>query len=209
MGIRTAHRIAVAIIAASMTLMASVETPAKPKKVRFTGKHLFEKRTGLTVLPTDDRSDLALTSIHHHYWVILPYSETWVFETDYDLPLWGNDETYNVSIAVVPKDTDEVADCLRRVLERVQGSNDIELRDPEFLEAFGRPILRYRARPALLSDDDGNMWFWNYWTAAPRESSWYVLHVSTAAMSGTPSHEDDAAVLEMLGMGFGADFDLD
>ena len=79
------------------------------------------------------------------------------------------------------------------------------------LEAYDRPILRYKSRFASLPKNSGDAagWTWNYWTAVSRDSEWYVLHVSSAAASETPPDQEDSEVLNWLGAGFGADFDLD
>jgi len=209
--LRTVYRITAALAAVALTCLVSQDTVAKTKKVHFKGKQLFEKRTGLTVLPDDDRTDVMVSSIHHHYRLVLPYSENWLFETDHDLPLLAQDDTYTVSIAIVPKDGDTASERLQLILKRLRGSAGTELRDPTFLKAYERPILRYKARFASLPKEFGDTapWVWNYWTAVSRESDWYVLHVSTEAESDIPPDEKDPTVLKRLGAGFGADFDVD
>jgi hypothetical protein len=94
------------------------ENHAGPKSLKFKGKELWDKQTGLTVLPDQEDGDVVLSSIHHGYFLVLPYSESWLFTTSRQLPLEGQDDHYVVSIAVEPRhegesEKDRLAPCWR------------------------------------------------------------------------------------------------
>ena len=80
--------------------VATLPLQAKQRQVSFKGRHVFESHTGLTALPDETRDHLFLSSTTHHFWLVLPYSETWILESSKKTPLQAWDERYTVSIRV-------------------------------------------------------------------------------------------------------------
>ncbi len=179
----------------------------KIRTLEFKGEALFEKRTGLVVMPDRERDNLVISSELHHFFLVLPYSETWRIRTGKKLPLEAIDETHMVTIRVVPRREEDERAHLVGILQSLSNSGQVGIRSVEFLESHGRVLLRYRAQPGRLPEDfrQRDPWFWNYWAVAPRASVWYVLHLSLIDPS-IDLGRHDARLRAMLGAGFRADF---
>jgi len=193
------------LVVLGVAFCLSSDLEAATKKLKFKGKQLWEKTTGLTILPDEEKDDLSVSSIHHGFFLMLPYSESWVFETSRELPLRAQDDQYVVSIVVEPRRQGETErDRLGAVLSDLEASRRITIRGAEFLEADDHGILRYEAR--LTSPPQGvpNPWRSDYWTVRQRDGHWVTAHLS---FENAPLPA--ATILRMLGAGFRGDFEVE
>jgi hypothetical protein len=186
----------------AFTLVATGQARAKNHVVPFEGKHVYEEQTGLTALPDEAHEHLFLSSLKHHFWLVLPYSETWVLETGKNLPLDAKDERYIVSIRVEPRGKTGDEAFLRQKLAELAQGEDERAFDALFFDVHDRSILRVKSRGAEGS------WAWTYRVVTPRKDRWYLLTLTVQDAEPLDT-EHEEQILDILGVGFGADFDLD
>ena len=191
----------------TLTLALGVAAEAKPRQLEFHGKQLYERKTGLTVIPDEIQEHVIVSSRRHHFWVVLPYSESWILETGKKVPLVARDDSYSVSVSIVRRKEEDPAEHLARLLEELQASKHTEVREGVLLHSHGRPVLRYQARDA--DPGDASPWHWHYRSVAPQGGHWYVLELSFPSAGELADAVDVERVLDILGAGFGADFQLD
>jgi GNAT superfamily N-acetyltransferase len=198
------RRIFAASLAALLTLATAAPTSAEQAEVRFKGQRLFEPDSGLTVLPDETKDHLFLSSTSHNYWLVLPYSESWVLESGKKLPLEGTDGRYSVHVRREPKKQAGAEAFLRSRLAEIAESRARPAHDATMLEAHDRPILRVQTK----STNPDRPWTWSFITVAPRGRHWYLLEL-TLDGDEELERETEMRILDICGAGFGADFDLD
>jgi hypothetical protein len=72
---------------------------------RYTGVDIGgDNAYGLTVMPDDEKTILAVTSSKYHYSLILPYTEQWSFDWSDAPKLTGNSGLYNLSVVIYQTD---------------------------------------------------------------------------------------------------------
>ena len=178
---------------------------AKNYRLSFSGYPILEGQGGLTVVHDEPREHLFVSSRPHNYWLALPYSETWEFVTGKKLPLEARDGVYDVAIEILEARRETEAEFLRNGLQD-PGIGDVI--KSELLEAHGRPVLRYLTEGGALSKRFAGeqKTFWNYCCVTRRQNSWYSLRISRAYEGGPPASAVEEQLLDILGAGFGADF---
>ncbi|NIS48445.1 MAG: hypothetical protein GWN61_21500 [candidate division Zixibacteria bacterium] len=75
--------------------------------IRFKGETVQDQKTGFTVYADEETkkyNTLAVSSLKYHYFVILPYSEQWVFHEDERFCLLGNADLINFSLEIIKSD---------------------------------------------------------------------------------------------------------
>ena len=198
-----------AFLIAAMGLIL-LQDPANGATLKFDGKELRSEETGFTALPGKDKW-VALTSIYHHYSLVLPAVEPWEFETSKEIPLRGSSERFEVSLEIVPKgDQRSAKKKLTSILERVQASSDLDVRNVSYPKFQDQLALRYEVRfkAAPESVESLNQWQYTYWTVIPRGDLWYVLHF-TPPPPPAPNEDQIPRVVDLVfRAGFRADFEV-
>jgi hypothetical protein len=158
----------------------------------------------LTALPDDTREHLFLSSTRHHFWLVLPYSESWILESGKKTPLQARDDLYTVSIRLEDREQNDDEKFLRGLLAELAEARERPVYDATFFEVRERAILRVKFK----GTDPEQPWSWTFLTADPRADSWYVLEL-TLDGGKELDPETHEQLLDICGIGFGADFDVE
>jgi len=201
---RLVSRGVVLALALLLTSGTALSAQAKKRQVSFKGRHVFEPHTGLTALPDESQEHLFLSSTAHHFWLVLPYSETWILESGKKTPLQARDDRYTVSIRVEDRIKGSDEEFLRGLLAELAESRDRPVYDATFFEVRKRAILRVKSR----GTDPERPWSWTFLTVAPRKNLWYLLEL-TLDGGEELDRETQEQFLDICGIGFGTDFDVD
>jgi hypothetical protein len=166
----------------SLVFLLCVGTdPLIAKELKFRGRQMVDKKVGLIVVPQKPIG-VAVSSTLHHFWVLLPYSETWTFESTESQPLKAVDDRHAVTVAAYPATPGGTAEYLEGVLKSLQDSDAVVIRKAEFVVERNRRILRYEAAPSSRGP-----WLWNYWTAVEHSGRGVSLHLSVLHANFEPS----------------------
>ena len=194
--------VAIGLTALILTWTAWGQARAKQWQLRFEGQHVFEEHTGLTALPDETHEHVFVSSTMHHFWLVLPYSESWLLETGKKLPLDARDDRYTVSVRVVPREEESDEEFLRGVLAELAQGGRRRTHDATFFELHDRSILRVKSRGTEAA------WTWMYHVVSPRGNRWYLLQFALEK-DDEVERETEERILDILGAGFGADFEID
>lgn len=187
-----------------ISVAATLPLQARQRQVSFKGRHVFESHTGLTALPDETHEHLFLSSTMHNFWLVLPYSESWILESSKKIPLEARDERYTVSILLEDRAQGSAEEFLRGLLAEIAEARDRPAYDAAFFEVGGRAIMRVKSQ----GSDPERPWSWTYLTVTPRGDSWYLLEI-TLEGGEELDRETEERLLDICGVGFGADFDVD
>ena len=196
------RRIVLGLVLLLSTAAATPSVQAKQRQVAFKGRHVFEAHTGLTALPDETHDHLFLSSTTHNFWLVLPYSETWILESSKKTPLQAQDDRYVVSIRIENREQGSDEEFLRGLLAELAEARDRPAHDATFFEVRKRAIMRVKSR----GTDPDRPWSWTFLTVAPRKNLWYLLEL-TLDGGEELERETEEQLLDICGIGFGADFD--
>jgi hypothetical protein len=190
-------------LALLLVAVAALPLQAKQRQVSFKGRHVFEEHTGLTVLPDETQEHLFLSSTTHNFWLVLPYSESWTLASSKKDPLQAQDDRYTVSIRIEDREQGSDEEFLRGLLAELAEARDRPAYDATFFEVRKRSIMRVKSK----GTDPEQPWSWSFLTVAPRKNVWYLLEVTLDGGKDLDT-EVEQRILDICGIGFGADFDV-
>ena len=183
--------------------VAALPLQAKQRQVSFKGRHVFEQHTGLTALPDEAQEHLFLSSTTHKFWLVLPYSENWILASSKKDPLQAQDDRYTVSIRIEDRLQGSDEEFLRGLLAELAEARDRPAYDATFFEVQERSVMRVKSK----GTDPEQPWSWTFLTVAPRKNLWYLLEL-TLDGGKELDVETEQRLLDICGVGFGADFDV-
>jgi len=156
-------------------------------------------------MPQKSHGSVAVIDEVLSVFIVLPYSETWVFETSKDGTLRAEDEKYLLTVAAQEGRDGTEKEYLEVLLGNLSASAELEIRNVDFKEINGEVLLRYQSRPAGLSEELAKLetWIWNYWSVVGTADARVDLHLSIRAPMDELSPADGKLQV-MLGAGFRA-----
>ena len=168
-------------------ILPFVAASARAGEVRFRGREVTDKKTGLSLVPVKEIKAVAASSLTHHYFLILPSAGEWRLESSESVPLTGSDGRFQVTL-LATEGSASPSSYLQDLLAKLQATDGLKIRDAQFSEERGYPILSYQAMA------DGSpvpeVWQWNYWTVAVHGQFGFALHLSTMDQAVAASSEE-------------------
>ncbi len=200
----TIHRRITSFLVVLVCLVVSPDADAA-KKIRFKGQPILRANSRLTLMPQKSHGSVAVIDEVLSVFIVLPYSETWVFETSKDGTLRAEDEKYLLTVAAQEGRDGTEKEYLEVLLGNLSASAELEIRNVDFKEINGEVLLRYQSRPAGLSEELAKLetWIWNYWSVVGTADARVDLHLSIRAPMDELSPADGKLQV-MLGAGFRA-----
>jgi hypothetical protein len=192
--------------AAFVAVLLLVTAAEAAEKIRFTGSMVQDKRDGITIIGEKDSGLIAVTSLHFHYALMLPYAEDWTFTLEQGSLLRGNAGPVNLTLSAERND-----ETPGQHLERHK--KDI-LSNPAAKGIGKIEVVTFKNEPVLWEVQDGEaasgdkafrgVKIHHFFTAKRWEKDLYVLHLSKVV--GPRDTLDEKLFLNMVTKGFNVDF---
>lgn len=169
---------------------------------------MYNKRDGITIIGDKDKKFIALTSLRHHYALVLPYTEDWVFTNGTDSLLRGNAGVINLTLTVekTVETPQQHLETHRQAIRANPANKGIE--KLEMITFKGEPVLTEIQDGAAAS---GNRTFQgvqvhHFFAAKNWKGALYVLHLSQVVSPKDQKSFDESMLLSMVTRGFSVDF---
>lgn len=98
-------------------LMLVLINADKFKSIHFKGDFVFDIESGISILPDENKEIIAVTSLIHHYALILPFSPKWEIILDEKYALLANNESLNVSLELVKNNNESSEKFLENLMK--------------------------------------------------------------------------------------------
>lgn len=196
------------LFAVVVALLCASASASGGREHRFTGKMIQYGETGLTVMGEEKEKIIVVSSLRHHYSLVLPYGVDWVVSEDDDPLLKGNSGLVNVTLSA--EETDESPE---RHLQGVKA----RLSEPGRIKGLEKlELVTYRKEPVLRNVVDGEkasgsrefrgVKILNVFTAKRWGKVVYLLHLSRVIPAADAASTDEKPFMNFATVGFQVDF---
>lgn len=148
--------------------------------VKFRGDNLYEERSGINVIATQEQDVLAVTSTKYNYSLILPYAENWDFSWKEGFLLLGNSGPVHVTLSAALTE-DSALKHLKRLRDSQSALNAIDgLQSARIIRHRGVNVLvsMVNGVAKLKGGNNGSFQHLNIFTARKWKNALYRLHIS-------------------------------
>lgn len=174
--------------------------------ISFTGLTVRDERDGITIAGDEEKGLIAITSMSHHYGLVLPYAEDWLFTLEEGCLLKGNSGRINLTLTAERRQEtpEQHLKALQKELLANPAAKGVEKAD--VIEYKGEPVLREIQDGAAVSGDKSfrGVKIYHFFATKRWKQDLFVLHLSKVVANGETFNEKK--YLGMVTAGFSMDF---
>ncbi len=189
-----------------LIILFTATTASADENIYFKGKLVQDKRDGITITGEKEQGLIAITSLHFHYALILPYAEDWVFTLAEDSLLKGRSGRVNLTLSAEKSSETPEQHLKQRRKELLENKAVKGVEKMEIVEFKGMPVLREVQDGAAASGDRSfhGVKMYHFFAAKRWKEDLFVIHLSRVVAPGETFNEKQ--YLGMVTAGFNMDF---